>query len=199
MGFFWILLKKVLVVLVVLVDSVSSVVLVITFHVIRQFCVCWVSAICNTRRYCCVTSRIKKSLGSAKCEGQGNATFANTCIWSHSALKNRQRLQKATYICKDLIKQCTYYNIRVLICINQHLMELAVILPPLHFNFFGLGFLPFLQLTLHLLAPALHLPKLTFGPNAELRAASLIPQKPPADGGLTGTEPHEIGVPALSF
>ena len=78
-------------------------------------------------------------------------------------------------------------------------MELAVILPPLHFNFFGLGFLPFLQLTLHLLAPALHLPKLTFGPNAELRAASLIPQKPPADGGLTGTEPHEIGVPALSF
>jgi len=32
MGFFWILLKKVLV---VLVDSVSSVVLVITFHVIR--------------------------------------------------------------------------------------------------------------------------------------------------------------------
>jgi len=35
LGFFWILLKKVLVVLVVLVDSVSSVVLVITFHVIR--------------------------------------------------------------------------------------------------------------------------------------------------------------------
>ena len=33
MGFFWILLKKVLVVLVVLVDSVCSVVLVITFHV----------------------------------------------------------------------------------------------------------------------------------------------------------------------
>jgi len=32
LGFFWILLKKVLV---VLVDSVSSVVLVITFHVIR--------------------------------------------------------------------------------------------------------------------------------------------------------------------
>ena len=35
LGFFWILLKKVLVVLVMLVDSVSSVVLVITFHVIR--------------------------------------------------------------------------------------------------------------------------------------------------------------------
>jgi len=81
-------------------------------------------------------------------------------------------------------------------------MELAVILPPLHFNFFGLGFLPFLQLTLHLLLPDLHLPKLTFGPNLEVRSAWLIPQKPdPPDppGGLTGTEPHEIGVPALSF
>ena len=36
--FFWIFLKKVLVVLVMLVDSVSSVVLVITFHVIRSLC-----------------------------------------------------------------------------------------------------------------------------------------------------------------
>ena len=34
----WIFLKKVLVVLVMLVDSVSSVVLVITFHVIRSLC-----------------------------------------------------------------------------------------------------------------------------------------------------------------
>ena len=71
----------------------------------------------------------------------------------------------------------------------------------MHFNFFGLGFLPFLQLTLHLLLPALHLPKLTFGPNLELSIASVIPQKPPADGGLPpgGEEPQEIGVPALSF